>query len=134
MSYSLDVPTSIMRDILWSFMGDPMEDRDAFSEAVRQYHLNIRDEDVWEPDQVVLQCPEMRLQYRYWEEAEEKEGLLTIQSDNGMSFTAVELLHKVHNAVVEQLREIDHHFFEGFSLLEQRTEGQSPLYRLSQGS
>ena len=55
-------------------------------------------------------------------------------SDNGESFTAGELLFKLHRTMVEDLRGCDHHFFEGLTLHSRQTDGKSLLYVVSLGS
>ena len=57
-----------------------------------------------------------------------------LAADNGESFTAGELLFKVHNAFVAHLRQMDHQYFEGFSLDEHQEAGKPPLYNLDLGS
>ena len=62
------------------------------------------------------------------------EPVVTLTADDGASFTAGELLFKLHNAVVEHLRENDHHFFEGLTLTGWDQDGKVPVYQLGQGS
>jgi hypothetical protein len=65
-----------------------------------------------------------------WDEQPEVE----LSADNGEAFTAEELLFKVHNAFVADLRGGDHVFFEGFTLSEHQEKGRPPLYNLDLGS
>jgi len=69
-----------------------------------------------------------------WQGDEQIEPVVEFSSDDGKAFTAGELLFKIHNAVVDQLREINHHFFEGLGLHSHQTAGKPPLYVLNQGS
>jgi hypothetical protein len=55
-------------------------------------------------------------------------------ADDGESFTAGELLFKVHNRFVAELQQMDHKYFEGFSLSGQPQLGEPPLYDLDLGS
>jgi hypothetical protein len=128
------LPKEVLRRVYWSFIGAPFADRAAFDEKVRQYQMTIGGKDTWRPEQIVIPCPRIRVVYMCWQGDEQVEPVLELVSDHGESFTAGELLFKVHNAVVEQLREINHHFFEGLGLHSRQTAGKPPLYVLSQGS
>jgi hypothetical protein len=124
------LPETLLPDLAWSFTGARMADPQAFSEEVRQYQIDIVGEDAWNPDEVVLAFAHVLVGYE-WEEVP-----LTIElaSANGEHFTALDLLFKLHNAVVEDLRGIDHHFFEGLALNSLPVAGMPPLYLLRQGS
>ncbi|OWK39197.1 hypothetical protein FRUB_06279 [Fimbriiglobus ruber] len=74
------------------------------------------------------------MQYRCWQGKEQIEPVIMLEANNGESFTTGELLFKLHNALVEQLRKIDHHFFEGLSLAGWQPGGLMPLYQLRLGS
>lgn len=127
-------PNKIMHDVYWSFFGEKYQSRSEFDAEVRQYQIEISGIDNWQPDEVVLQFPRIRIEYFRDEGGFEYEDFIEIESDNGEFFTAGELLFKVHNAVVEQLREINHHFFEGFALESIRSRDNLPVYHLCQGS
>ena len=128
-----ELPLRAMRDVCWSFIGSPFAPRDEFDARVRQYQIQIRDQDSWRPDEIVIPTPRVAVRYRYWEGDEQVEPVITLEADDRRSFTAGELLFKLHNAVVEQLRDTDHHFLEGLALAGW-VEGQVPLYQLRQGS
>jgi hypothetical protein len=51
-----------------------------------------------------------------------------------VSFTAGELLLKVHNRFVAGLRQLGHKYFEGFTLDEHPVPGKPPQYGLDLGS
>lgn len=127
-------PKQIMNALSWSFMGEKYQSRLEFDAEVREVQIELRKIDSWQSDEVVLQSPRIGIQYHHAEGGFYKEDFFEIESHNGEFFTAGELLFKVHNAVVEQLREIDHHFFEGFYLLSIRSRDNLPVYRLRQGS
>jgi len=55
-------------------------------------------------------------------------------SQDGRAFTAGELLLKLHNEVVERLRDADHQYFEGLELQRSRGPQDMPVYRMAQGS
>ncbi len=129
-----DSPKEVLRGVYWSFIEEPFADRAAFDDKVRQYQTDIPGQDTWQPDQIAISCPRVRVGYMCWQGDEQVEPVLELVSDNGESFTAGELLFKLHNAVVEQLRQIDHHFFEGLGLHSRQVAGTPPLYILRQGS
>jgi hypothetical protein len=123
-----------MGDVLWSFNSEPFANRAEFEAKVRQYQINIARKDTWRPDQVVIPCGRIRLGYLCWEGGEQIEPVVELPSSNGQSFTAGELLFQIHNAVVVQLRETNHRYFEGLCLARQPAPGEVPLYHLRQGS
>jgi len=125
---SEEFPKNLLRDVYWSFGGQVFENRTEFSEKIRQYQIDIKDKDDWEPEKIVLQTPFINLIYDFWEGEEEVEKTVEIKSDNDEYFTASELLFKIHNLVTENLRGMDHCFFEGLSL------NKPPTYWLSLGS
>ncbi len=114
---SSNLPEEIMGDTLWSFAGDTYDTRAEFSDEVREYHLDIEGEDTWRPDEVVLPVPRVKVSYEYWnDDGDEEEAELDLTAENGKNFTALDLLFQIHNAVVERLRDMDHHFFEGLEV------------------
>jgi hypothetical protein len=125
---SEEFPKNLLRDVYWSFGGQAFENQAEFSEKIRQYQIDIKEKDDWEPENVVLQTPLINLIYEFWEGDEEVEKRVEITADNGESLTAGELLFKIHNLVTENLREMDHCFFEGLTL------DKPPTYWLSLGS
>jgi hypothetical protein len=128
------MPKEILGDVLWSFVGGRFADRAAFDAAVRQYQIDIRSKDTWRPSEVVIPGSKLRLVYECWEGDKQIEPVIELSSDSGASFTASELLFKIHNAVVEQLRGMDHHFFEGLVPHSRQIADQPPLYELNLGS
>jgi hypothetical protein len=128
------LPKLVLRGIQWSFIGEPFTDRTGFNHKVRHYQIDITGEDTWRPNEVVLPCALVRVVYMCWAGDEQIEPVVELASDDGESFTAGELLFKLHNAVVGQLREINHHFLEGLELHSNQAADKPPLYVLHQGS
>jgi len=132
------LPGRLLEEVCWSFTEGPFPDRAAFDAAVRQYQIDIREsEDSWRPEEVVLPCSEVRITCEFWEEGwaeEEVEPIIHLTADNGTSFTAGELLFKVHNTVLAQGNMGDHHFFEGLSRKRTRDPNEAPLYEIDTGS
>ena len=69
-----------------------------------------------------------------WNHEEEIQPVVTLTAENEAAFSIGDILFQLHNAVVEQLENIDHHFFEGLVLIAPNSGEQPPLYRLRQGS
>jgi hypothetical protein len=129
------LPSRIMSDILWAFRGKPFASKQEFEEQVRQYHVKIvKSAERWKPEALAVQRPQVRVQYMCWRGDDEVEPVVLLESDDGASFSQGELLYKIHNATVEDLRHMDHSFFEGLSLHKQPSKGEAPLYFLSLGS
>ncbi len=125
----------VMQDVCWSFSGAKFADRATFESELIQYQKDIQQIDAWDPSELVVHVPQIRVQYMCWQDEDQIEPIITLSSENGISFSAGELMFALHNAVVEQLDEIDHHFFEGLLLAKNKEEdGKLPLYILQQGS
>jgi hypothetical protein len=129
------LPRDVMGSTLWSFIGTTFDDPATFSEEVRQYHIDVTGKDTWAPDLVVLPVPHVQLAYEYWDDNDDQiEDVLDLKSSNGRDFTALDLLFQLHNAVVEEIRDGDHHFFEGLTLDTEVPTGEIPQYLLNLGS
>ena len=129
-----ELPLRAMRDVCWSFTGSPFVTREEFDASVRHDQIRFRKKDSWRPDAIIIPAPRVAVRYMCWQGDEQVEPVVTLEADDGVRFPAGELLFKLHNAVVEQLREIDHHFFEGLTLAGWVDDGKVPLYQLGQGS
>ena len=90
--------------------------------------------EVWRPAEVVLRAARVRVSPDVAWYLTEEHPTVELVADNGGSFTACELLFKVHNAFVAELRQMDHQYFEGFTLSEDQDPGEPPLYDLDLGS
>lgn len=128
------IPQEIMTTVRWAFYGGQYDTIEEFVKAVQEYHEEL-DADGWQPEEVVLTCKEVTVQYAYWDEEEEDE----IEEDfkltaDGDGFTVGELLFKIHNRVVGNLENEDHHFFEGLSLYKDAAPENRPFYFLGLGS
>lgn len=133
------LPKQILNNILWSFDIDKFANRTSFESAVIQYNETIKNEPITVNfDSVVLKTPQVCIQYSYWDEVDDDiiEPDFLLGADNQQSFTISELLFKIHNKVCEDLKNDDHHFFEGLTLWEGEHPNypQIPLYFLQQGS
>lgn len=135
----MQYPQNLLSDLCWTFVGTKFEDQEVFNQAVQKYQLEIcPDEEIelrWKPDERLL--PDIkRVELLYegvdWEVNALDEKTLTLTSDDEKGFTALELLFKIHNAVVEELNDIDHHFFEGITL--SAVEGDQAVLEMYCGS
>lgn len=129
-------PSTLLGNMAWAFYLPEYETVAAFSEAVQQYQLDIYSKSDWDPSAVILNAAKVRIGYMYWdlEEDDQLDAELLLEADNGISFTAGELLFKVHNGVAQQLDDNDAHFFEGFSLFGGYETKEVPLYHINLGS
>jgi hypothetical protein len=126
-----------MSRVLWAFRGKPVATVGEFDELVRAYHLAIlKSAERWHPHDLVLPFGKVVVTYEYWVDADagakQVVGNVDLESPDGKSFTAVALLLKLHNAVIEHLNEMDHQFFEGLAF--SGWSGDIPVYELRLGS
>ena len=107
-----------------------------FQSQFESYNKEMNDEFEWGPNQIVLESSKVRIQYMHWDENEQDqvEPQFEIWADNGESFTALELLYKIHNEVASKLADEDAHFFEGLKLYDEGDDSDTPLYFLRQGN
>ncbi len=129
-----ELPKSLMSKVAWAFTKGPYPTPEAFAQAFRGYNERIFGEDRPLNDGVALSVATVRIQYHCWRGDDDVEPVVTLISDDPAGFTEMELLYKSHNATIEDLREMDHHFFEGLSLGKAGDEENPPLYRLRLGS
>src|SRR5262249_42738313 len=130
-AYPGPFPPELLWGVSWTFRGPPYADRAAFEEAVAEFQGG--DED-WRPEEVVLRCPRVRVSPDVAWYLTDEHPTVEFAADNGESFTAGELLWKVHNAFIVHLRQMDHQYFEGFSLSGHQQPCTPPLYDLDLGS
>jgi hypothetical protein len=136
------LPDLVLADTLWDFFRqEEYASQAAFEAAVHRYHLELQEgspeivpEEHWQPRAVVLRVPCVIIEF----EAEATDGAadvceVTLTSNDGRSFTAGELLFKLHNAAVARLRNNHHRWFEGFEL-SAITEDNVPVFALRLGS
>jgi hypothetical protein len=124
------LPRRVMADVYWSFGRPNYATRAEFDEAVRLY----QPDETWRPEEVVIPRPYVKIQYLTWKRGKQIEPVFELTADNGASFTAGELLFKVHSAVADSLRKLDHKYFEGFRLAGDPGINEVPLYDVNLGS
>jgi len=123
----------ILADVYWAFRGDAYGSLDEFENAVVGYHDDLNLQVEWQPSGTVIEAPRIRVSYMHWKGDDQVDAVVDLAADNGESFGAAELLFKLHNAVVSDLGDDDHQFFEGLHLLPAE-EGVLPTYALHLGS
>jgi hypothetical protein len=128
------LPREVLGELMWAFVDPPFATRAEFEEAVRAYQEEMGNEDAWRPAEVVIPRPQVKVMYWDIVDEEEAEQTLELTADNGASFTAGELLFKVHNATTESLSRHDHHCFEGFHLRGRPGPNEVPRYDMGLGS
>lgn len=130
-----DLSENLMKDVCWAFTSGVFESGEDFNEKVRDYHLRIKGEDVWKPNEKISPQSSIQICYEYWTEdgEEELEEFIELKADNGKSFSVGEMLFKINNAVAENVSRGDHVFFEGLSLSDTKHDGK-PFYWMYLGS
>jgi hypothetical protein len=130
-------PLSALVPVLWSFFnGEQFSDPAEFDRRIRQYHVAVSEEDTWDPDEVIP-LPRLRITYFGVESPDDDEYtdfVADIESDNGVGFTAGELMLKINNVVAPRLMDADHCYFEGLFLTEEVGDDGVPVYEMMQGS
>lgn len=132
---------SYLRTVLgaesWNFVGgtqftDPAE----FDRSVREHYVAFLGEDIWLPHQVAFDFPRIRILYFGLASPEDdaySDFVADIQADDGVRFTAGELLRKLNNAAAPHLDDADHRWFEGLIFHHVDADGV-PVYEMRQGS
>jgi hypothetical protein len=131
-------PPTVLVAAVWSFCGgEQFTDPAEFDRRVREYHVEITEHDTWDPDEVVLPVPRVRVMYFGLESPDDDEYtdyVAELAADNGTHFTARELLLKLNNEVAPRLKGVDHCYYEGLFLTDEVDEDGVPLYEMMQGS
>lgn len=139
----------LLKHVAWNFTGKGFDNRADFNQAIANYQLAILDDPSgWNPDEIIVSAPEVDILYECYatdsepvfddetikaDYGEEKEIIARFTADNGASFSALELLYKLHQRL--QQRELgDHTFFEGLVPADETEKGQIPLFEVRCGS
>jgi hypothetical protein len=121
----------LMNDVLWSFVGKKYETLEKFTEALEEYNKEIKNQ--CDINEIALELKEITIRYFYYEDDDNVEQDFSVSTENEAGFSVSELLYKIHNQVVDRLKDDDHHFFEGLVLVEDAETGKT-IYLLQQGS
>ena len=131
-------PKQLMSEVYWGFYGGRYNSREEFIQEVTEYNKELNKE--WNPNETVLNCPNVTIQYSYWNNDKNniEEIDFDLGADNPSGFTAGELLYKIHNQVVNILEDDDFRFFEGLTLWKRKRSRKNtihagmPLYFINQ--
>jgi hypothetical protein len=132
-------PRAFLRDVEWDFAPPTFRSQAQFVQAVKNYYREMGWEFKWNPDEVVLPCPRVRVRPVFWDDydpAEEPRVIAELSADSPSGFTAGELLFKAHNVFVRRWQEDagDYIFFEGFHRVKVPARDGVPLYAIEVGS
>lgn len=130
-------PLTALPSVHWSFFdGERFSDPAEFDRRVRAYHVRVAEEDTRDRDEV-LPVPRVRVRYFGVEPPEDDEYTdfeAELTADDGVRFTAGELLLKLNNEVAPRLKGADHCYFEGLYLTDEPPVDGVPVYEMMQGS
>lgn len=120
----------ILSGIAWTFCRKKKyKSKDKFDNAVRQYQVDIKGKDVWQPGEIVFDKPEIKiLLERDWEYPPDDKIEFTLESENSKKFSALDLMFQLNNFLTGYDLG-DDCFFEGL-----RYESESRRYILKLGS
>jgi hypothetical protein len=126
-----------MEWVYWCISGEQYGDQSVFEREVTVHNAE-RDRSQWRPDEVVLRVPMVFVTTNvHWHLRRRNPSveppMLELVADDGKAFTARELLFKIHNGLLDELREMDHKYFEGLTLVG-RAPGDPPVYEVNLGS
>lgn len=133
----MEYPKVLLRNIYWAFSEGPIENQENFINRLTSYHEQISG--VKLPmglDKIIFDYPKIVLQYvKYDENDDFEEPQELIEANNGESFSARELLFKIHQVGINL--ENDHNcYFEGltFATSDDPDFPEIPVYFLDTGS
>ena len=125
-----------LQHLCWSFSGSKYNDIKSFISEFIEYQSEVCGEDLTQEvlDELVILEPIIRVKYWCYNGDQRIEPIITLKAQNELAFTAIDLMFQLHNSIVDQLEDIDHHFFEGVRLSHNQDVTQPTLYQLCQGS
>lgn len=146
-----------LENVYWHFATKNYATKEAFNEAVTAHNdemaTALERESAWNPEAIIAKGNTVKIQYEAWVkdggdlqdnealaecdsdafEAEAEDDLYqveivaTLNADNGMHFTALELLFKAHHQQANKMLG-DHVFFEGMGFDEEDSAGIAIYY------
>ncbi|MES2041188.1 MAG: hypothetical protein V4495_25500 [Pseudomonadota bacterium] len=127
-----------MKDIAWSFSEPPPATPELLVEAVSQYNKSI--ECAFERHLLTELTPYTQLDivYQYWVQQPDSSWLdieAVVSVGAGIhKLSNAEILWTLHNAAYAHLKNDDHHYFEGLSVLKNHIRPNVPAFEVSLGS
>jgi len=149
----------ILGNIAWNFDQDKIKSIDDFNKEIKQYQIDIKEEDIWNSSDMVVEGPTVDIQYMVWvkgrqeigenetlidddedfDEGEAEDGMYQVEivcrlkADNGKNFTALELMYKLHKQMQTKYLG-DHTFFEGLTADDNEADENVPFFHMDCGS
>lgn len=125
-----------LSDVHWVFDGEAVYNLETFEAAVRKAQVEILGhDDDWHPEEVIVQFPELVVSFVACINDKDVEHEILLESAETVGFSTCELLFKIHNGVVELLRDDSHNYFEGLCYDKSWHEpGKPPIFLLGLGS
>jgi hypothetical protein len=137
-------PESLLENIAWSF-AEPIPDSPSdLVSAVAAYHAEINYP--FDKKALTMLSPLSRLDATYsykveipgktmWEDVQWKKIPVVVRIDGGgKRLTYADILWQLHKEAHKNLKDDDHHYFEGLFLLPQPLESGVPAYEVYIGS
>lgn len=129
----MEYPKFIFKDIYWSFSVGEIATKEKFVSEIEAYYKDVSGKKIplkW--DEIVFDFPRLELQYVKYTNDEINEPYELVVADNGLNFSAKELLYKTHKVGIK-LQNDDNCYFEGLQYSGEENEGV-PVYFLLTGS
>lgn len=99
-----DYPDEILANVKWCFTGGKYSSVEDFNNSVHQNQKQLGGE-IWQPDIIVLNFSKIIVLLQ-----NESEDEILLTANNSESFTAVEILFKLHNFFVDKITEQDDNY------------------------
>lgn len=126
----------LLNGIVWNFDAKYYPTKATFNETINEYQLKILGENAtWNPDQIVIDQPTVHVFFNHWTpNGSHEEGGVILKSDNFRNFSALELMHAIHNELHLGGYDLgDHVFFQGLEPRADHSTAQAK-YKLLCGS
>jgi len=144
----------LLIDVKWTFSSKIFENIAAFSEEINNYNHNNKK---WQPDKVVFDYSKLKIKYFAWIHNSEDPCILinevinknyslknkeencykmnfiaTLETENNMCFTAIELMYKIHQQLANKNLG-NYIFYAGFVNTNTNNTDDVPCYLLANG-
>jgi len=130
----MDYPKQVLQDIYWAYREPTFDTIEDFVTEIKHYYKTITNTKLAiDLDEILFNFPKVRIQYVKYNDGDVDEPQVDLEADNGTSFSAKELLYKLHNEVGVNLFEDDNCYFEGLTFAD-IDDDDIPVYFLDTGS
>ncbi len=133
------LPEVLLDNIYWSFKEPVPNSPVNLVEAVSKYYLEVFKEHL-DKTLLIEQSPFFKLNVTYTYSARKPTGEwqdipMKIRIDGrGKRLSYADILWQIHKAVYENLKNRDHHYFEGLEIIQVEDENEVPLYKIWLGN